>query len=214
MIRKSIAALAVFTGALVLLPLTAGAHVEIGADGAPSNGIVQTTVKAENECKNNGKLTSVELDFPASPALTTATPAAVAGWSAAVSKQTGGANVEKIIWTNSGRVAGGGTFPLELGTIPTGQKTIGFKALDTCDDGEVTRWIEKGESSEHPAPVLTLKSAGGGGDTGSTSTTTKAADKKSSSDSNTGLIVGIIAAVVVVGGGGAFLATRRKGAGS
>ena len=193
----------------MLFPLVAGAHVEIEADGAPANGVVKTTVSAENECPKNGKLTNVELDFPETPALTTATPAEVTGWTSAVTQRTDGQSIEKIVWNNTGQVDGDGKFPLDLGPIPDGQKAVDFKALDTCDNGEVTRWVEPGENSEHPAPVLALKSSTSSGDTGTT-TTTKAADTKSSDDSNTGLIVGIIAAVVVVGGGGAFLATRRK----
>ena len=96
--------------------------------------------------------------------------------------------------------------PRSMSTIPEGTKTVGFKALDTCDNGEVTRWIEPGENSEHPAPVLTIKAVKA---SAGTTTTTKAADSKSD-DSNTGLIVGIIAAVVVVGGGAAYLLTRKK----
>ena len=204
MIRKSMAALAVFSAALFLFPLIAGAHVEIESDGAPSNGIVTATVSAENECPNNGKLTAVELSFPATPAMTTATPDAVTGWTAEVTKKSGGQDIEKVVWTNTGQVDGAGTFPVELGPIPSGTKTVGFKALDTCDNGETTRWIEPGENSEHPAPVLAIKAVSGG-----TTTTTAASDSKSDDD-NTGLIVGIIVAVVVIGGGAAFLVMRRK----
>jgi uncharacterized protein YcnI len=208
MIRKSIAALVVFSAGLVLFPLVAGAHVEIEADDAPTNGVVKVTVVAENECANDGKLTSVELDFPATPVLTTATPEAAEGWTSAVTKAADGQAVEKIVWTNTGQVDGDGTFPIELGTIPDGQKSVNFKALDTCDNGEVTRWVEPGDNSEHPAPVLAIKAASA--DT-NTTTTTAASDSKSDDDSNTGLIVGIIAAVVVVGGGAVFFATRKKG---
>jgi uncharacterized protein YcnI len=205
MIRKSMAALAVFSAALFLFPLVASAHVEIEADGAPTNGVVATTISAENECPNNGKLASVELDFPATPAITTATPAPVTGWSAAVVKGADGQSVSKITWTNDAKVDGEGKFPVEMGTIPSGTKEIDFKALDTCDNGEVTRWIEPGENSEHPAPVLAITAVKATG----TTTTTAASDSKSSDD-NTGLIVGIIVAVVVIGGGAAFLISRRK----
>jgi len=210
MIRKSMTAFVLFASALVLFPLVAGAHVEIEADGAPSNGAVATTIAAENECANNGKLTSVELVFPESPALDTATATAVTGWTAEVTKRTGSESVEKVTWTNTGQVDGAGTFPLEIGTLPASTKTVDFKALDTCDDGEVTRWVEAGENSEHPAPVLALKASGSASDT---TTTTKAADSKSDDD-NTALIIGIIAAVVVVGGGAALLLTRKKSAAS
>jgi uncharacterized protein YcnI len=204
MIRKSLAALAVFAVALVVFPLVAAAHVEIESDSAPANGAVATTVSAENECANNGKLTSVELDFPATPAMTTATPATVTGWTAAVTKKTGSESIEKVTWTNTANVGGDGTFPLEIGTVPTGTKSVEFKALDTCDDGEVTRWVEPGENSEHPAPVLAIKAVKAPG------TTTTTAASSSSDDDNTGLIVGIVIAVVVVGGGAALLISRRK----
>ena len=81
----------------------------------------------------------------------------VTGWTAAVTKGADGQSVSKIVWTNSGQVDGDGKFPVEIGTIPDGTKTVDFKALDTCDNGEVTRWIEPGENSEHPAPVLAIK---------------------------------------------------------
>jgi len=204
------AALAVFSAALFLFPLVASAHVEIEADGAPTNGVVATTISAENECPNNGKLASVELDFPATPAITTATPAPVTGWSAAVVKGADGQSVSKITWTNDCKVDGAGKFPVDMGTIPSGTKEIDFKALDTCDNGEVTRWIEPGENSEHPAPVLAITAVKATG----TTTTTAASDSKSSDDSNTGLIVGIIVAVVVIGGGVAFFVSRSKSSAS
>src|SRR6478736_4084035 len=128
MIRKSMTAFVLFAATLVLFPLVAGAHVEI-------------------ECANNGKLTSVELVFPESPALDTATPGAVTGWTPEVTKRAGSASVEKVTWTNTGQVDGDGTFPLELGTLPASTKAVNFKALDACDDGEVTRWVEPGENS-------------------------------------------------------------------
>jgi uncharacterized protein YcnI len=204
------AALAVFSAALFLFPLIASAHVEIEPVNAPVNGAVTTSVSAENECPNNGKLTNVELDFPATPAITTATATPVTGWTAAVVKGADGNSVSKITWTNTGKVDGDGKFPIELATIPDGTKQVDFKALDTCDNGEVTRWIEPGENSEHPAPVLTIKAVKATG----TTTTTAASDSKSSDDSNTGLIVGIIVAVVVIGGGVAFFVSRRKSSAS
>jgi len=45
-----------------------------------------------------------------------------------------GQSVSKIVWTNDGKVDGDGTFPVEMGTIPSGTKEIDFKALDTCDN--------------------------------------------------------------------------------
>jgi uncharacterized protein YcnI len=208
MIRKSFLALVVFATALVMLPAIASAHVEIEADGKPAaDGNIKTTVSAENECANDGKLTNVQLVFPESPSLTVATAETVDGWTATVAKRAGSDAIETVTWVNSGQVDGNGTFPITLGAIPSGTKEVDFKALDTCEDGEVTRWVEPGENSEHPAPVLAISTSSS--HSSGTTTTTKAADSKSD-DSNTGLIVGIIAAVVVVGGGAAFLLSRRR----
>ena len=141
----------------------------------PAWPIAATTISAENECANNGKLTSVELDFPTSPALATATAGTVTGWTAQVTKLTGSDSIQKVTWTNTGQVTGDGTFPLQIGDVPAGTKSIHFKALDTCDDGEVTRWVEPGENSEHPAPVLAIKAV-------KSQTTTTTAAESSSSD--------------------------------
>jgi uncharacterized protein YcnI len=210
MIRKPLVALAVFAATLVLLPAIAGAHVEIEADDPPAaDGAVNATVFAENEC--TAKLANVELTFPESPELTAVSAEPVDGWTAVVTKKSGSEAVEKIVWTNTAAVDGDGDFPVTLGPVDADVTEIDFKALDTCDDGEVTRWVQEGEDSDYPAPVLAITATedAGGSDT---STTTQAADTESDDDSsNTGLIVGIVIAVVVVGGGIAYAVSRRKG---
>jgi hypothetical protein len=208
MIRKPLVAFAVFAAALVVLPAVAGAHIEVEADGPPaSDGAVAVTVSAENEC--SAKLANVELDFPASPELTAVTAEPVDGWTAVVTKKAGSEAVEKIVWTNSGQVDGDGDYPITIGPVGADVKQIDFKGIDTCDDGEVTRWVQEGEDSDYPAPVLAI-TAVKATDDGTSSTTKAAEDEKDDDSSNTGLIVGIVIAVVVVGGGIAFAVSRKK----
>jgi hypothetical protein len=207
MIRKPLVALAVFAAALVVLPAIAGAHVEVEADGPPAaDGAVAATVSAENECE--ASLANVELDFPASPELTAVSAEPVDGWTAVVTKKAGSEAVEKIVWTNTAAIDGDGDFPITIGPVGAGVTEVDFKALDTCDDGEVTRWVQEGEDSDYPAPVMAITAVKATDD--GTTTTTHADDTEKDDDSNTGLIVGIVIAVVVVGGGIAFAVSRKK----
>lgn len=207
MTRKLALAAVVFVAALVALPAIAGAHVEITPEGTvSSDGTISASVVSENECKQ--ELETVELVFPASPELTIATPTAVAGWTSAVATKPGSDVVTGVTWSNV-TGTGDGEFGIDLGPIPSSTGTIEFKAIDTCDDGEVFRWVQEGESSEFPAPVLDV--APSGAKDGTTSTTKVAVTTKSkSSDSNTGIIIGIVAASVVLIGAGVVLFKRNS----
>ena len=207
MTRKLALAAIVFVAALVALPAIAGAHVEITPEGTvSSDGTTSASVFAENECKQ--ELKTVELVFPASPELTVATPTAVAGWTSAVAKQPGSDVVTGVTWSNA-TGTGDGEFGIALGPIPTDAGPLEFKAVQTCDDGEVFRWVQKGEASEFPAPVLDVAASGAKDDT--TSTTKVAVTTKSdTSDNNTGIIIGIVAASVVLIGAGVLLFKRNS----
>lgn len=208
--RKLAFAATIITAALFALPAVAGAHVEIASDAAPgSDGLVATTVISENECQE--ELKTVELFFPESPDLTVATPAVVTGWTNAVTMKGATQAIASITWTNDGTATGDATFPLVIGPV-SGQSSLQFKAIDTCDDGEIYRWVQEGESAEFPAPVLEI--AGTENQTPETSTETKVpvttAAKKSDDSSSTGLIVGIVAASLVLVGAGVVMFRRSK----
>ena len=208
--RKLAFAAVVFVATAVALPAVAGAHVEITTDAAPgSDGLVVTKVFSENECKK--ELKTVQILFPESPDLTVATPATVAGWTNAVTMKAGTQAIASITWTNDGTATGDGNFPLSIGPVPSGQASLKFKAVDTCDDGAVFRWVQDGESSEFPARVLTI--AATGSQTPETSTETKVPvtiAKKKSDDSSTGVVIGIVAASLVLIGAGVVMFRRSK----
>ena len=208
--RKLAFAAIVFAAAVVALPAVAGAHVEVTADAPPgSDGLVVTKVFSENECKQ--ELKTVELVFPEAPALMVATPDAVAGWTSAVTKRAGGDAVASITWTNDGTATGNATFPLSIGSVLAGEKSVKFKALDTCDDGQVFRWIQDGETSEFPAPVLTLASNGTKAPENNTDTKVPVTTEGSGSDSSsTGVVFGFVAASLVLIGAGVVMFRRSK----
>lgn len=213
--RKVGAAGALFAG-LLLAATAASAHVEITADEPPgSDDVVLTSVLAENEC--SGAQQTVELVFPDTPDLTIATPTEIEGWTSAVIKRDGSEAAASIMWTNTAGVGGDGEFKVALGPITTDQEPIEFKALQTCADGEVFRWIESAADAEFPAPVLAIDHSGhtehdhepaeDSGPVEAEPVTTK--DTKSD-DSSTGVIIGVVAGVIVLGGAGAVLIARRK----
>ena len=209
MIRKSVYSLAVM--ALILaVPAVAGAHVEItgGAPGTDDELVAEVFVEAE--CPSY--TATAELVFPETPELTIATPAVIEGWTAAVAKRDGSEAVASVTWTNTGQVAGDGEFRLALGPIATDGATIDFKAIQTCDDGEVLRWIEEGADGEFPAPVLTLDHGGasGEGHHAEPSTEPKPAPKLPDDDSSIGVIVGVVAGVAALAGGLLVIARRKK----
>ena len=208
--RKLAFAAIVFTTAVVALPAVAGAHVAVTADAPPaSDGLVITKVFSENECKQ--ELKTVELVFPEAPALTVATPVEVTGWTHLVTKRPGGDAVASITWTNGGTATGNANLPLSIGPVPAGEKSVKFKALDTCDDGQVFRWIQDGETSEFPAPVLTLASNGTKAPETSTDTKVPVTTAGSGSDSSsTGVVIGIVAASLVLIGAGIVMFRRSK----
>ena len=212
MIRKAILATFVFALALVALPAIAGAHVEIAADGkVAADGTVKATLTVPNECVKSDT-TSLALNFPTTPALTTATIEPIAGWTVQADKDTATGAVTKVTFTGTLTGSADQKFPMTLGTIPAGTDSVTFTALQNCTNGDVIRWVETappgGAEPENPKPVLDVSGKPAAPDT----TTTKIAvtTTKKSSDSNTGVIVGIVIAAVVVLGGGAALVARSK----
>ena len=76
-----------------------------------------------------------------------------------------------------------------------------FKALQTYSNGEVVRWIGP-ESSDNPAPVVTVGAAG--------TTQTAPPPAKPSTSSDTLSIIALIAGVAGLAAGGAALAMSRQ----
>jgi uncharacterized protein YcnI len=210
MIRKSVLAVAVFAVALLAFPALAGAHVEIEPDGKlAADGTMKATLHVPNECEGSST-TSVALNFPTTPEVTTVDVAPVTGWTFADTTDPQSNAVTKL--TLTGSLSGGDeqAFALTLAPIPASTDSLSFTALQNCANGDVIRWVEPtppgGAEPEHPAPVLEIKSSSAA----SSTTTTAPAAKKSDSSSSTGVILGVVGAVVVIGGGALILLRRKR----
>jgi len=211
MIRKLLVAGALVAGVIALGAGPAFAHVEIEREGeVGSDGVVSAQVTVPNE-EANAATTKLELVFPDTPALTTAQPAAVTGWTAAVQKSPSG-NVTSIVWTG-GPLSGSAkvVFPFTVGPIPAGTKTITFKGLQTYNNGDVVRWIEPtppgGAEPEHPSPVLTVVGKqpvddaappGGNGHTAAATTSHSSSDDGMSTGAIVAIVIGVIIVVALV----------------
>lgn len=222
MMHKSILAAGVFTLALVVFPVVAGAHAEIESDGVvAADGTVAATLHLEEECPGAGT-TTVELNFPPGPVLSTVAVAPAAGWTSADTVDPGTKGVSTLTLTRSADGAAPLEFALTLGPIPAGTESVTIPVLQTCPDGEVIRWIDPipadGSEPDAPAPVLTITSfTGGGASTTSTTTTTDSspttktpAETSDEASNSTGIIIGVIAAALVLGGGALLVMRRRK----
>jgi uncharacterized protein len=215
MIRKLAALAVVVTGVLVLTAGAAFAHVEIEREGEVSpQGVVNATLSVPNESNTNATKT-IELVFPASPKLVTATAENANGFTATVNKDAAG-DVTSITWTG-GEITGDDEveFPITLGDFPKDTETVDFKALQTYDDGTVVRWIEptpaSGEEPEHPAPVLYVKGEPAHEDEGGAAATTGHSDGDSHDDGmSTGAIVAIVLGVIIVIALVVFLVMRSR----
>ena len=207
---------------VLAVPGTAFAHVEITAANPPgADNVVLTSVVAENECA--GAQATLQLVFPETPEFTVATPAVTEGWTSVVEKRSGSEAIAGVTWSNGAGAAGDGTFQLAVGPIAVDQEPMTFKALETCADGEIFRWIEEGTTGEFPSPILTLDHSGhstgsddhAGGDdpvvdqSGDQSSDSATA-KKSDDESSIGVIIGVVAAVVALGVGAYVLSRRKK----
>ena len=223
MIRKLAVVGVIVTGVVMLTAGAAFAHVEIERDGDVSaQGVVQATLSVPNESTTQGTKT-IELVFPDSPKLTTATAEDANGFTAPVNKD-GAGDVTSITWTG-GTITGDEEkeFPVTLGDFPADTETVEFKALQTYDDGTVVRWIEPtpagGEEPEHPAPAVKLaaKAEGDGDhaamDANTASTNGEHTEAAAATSDNTarwlggaGLLVGAIGLGV---GAGATIRARK-----
>jgi uncharacterized protein YcnI len=216
MIRKLAVVAVVVTGVVMLTAGAAFAHVEIEREGeVTAQGVVNATLSVPNESDTNATKT-IELVFPASPKLTSATAEDANGFTATVNKDAAG-DVTSITWTG-GEITGDDEveFPMTVGDFPADTDTVEFKALQTYDDGNVVRWIEPtpagAEEPEHPAPVLyvTGEAPEEHEDTGG-AVTTQHADSDSHDDGmSTGAIVAIVLGIIIVIALVVFLVMRSR----
>lgn len=210
---------------LVALGGNAWAHVEVVPESAPkgSDAVLAFTVPDESETLST---TKIEVFFPTDHPIAEALVQPIAGWTATVSTMpvskpietddgTVTEAVKSVVWTG-GTIEPGNfqNFSVSVG-LPDFEGAIQFKALQTYSDGNVVRWIEDGEESEHPAPTLTLTAGEDEGETTATTAPAAASSTKTAAKSDVdsakslsvvALIIGIVGVLLAIG---AFVIGRR-----
>lgn len=234
--RRRLAVVGALTATSVMLCAgPALAHVSVDPEEAEQGGYSVVNFKVPNE-RDDAATTKVEVNIPTDHPLASVMPQPVPGWDVKVTKSKLDKPIEmhgekvteavtKLTWTG-GEIGKGEfqQFPVSMGQLPEDADQIVFKALQTYEDDEVVRWIEKPEEGqaepENPAPVLKLTPAadaadgknGSGAEAASAKGSAEAKSEASGTDT-TARVLGV-AGIVVGIAGVAFgvLAGRRRGA--
>ncbi len=161
MIRRLLP-LALVSGAVLALAPAAWAHAELSPPVAISKHLQVFTLAVPTE-KEDARTTAVELTVPSGFAIDSF--AAAPGWRRAVRQSGSGdaAVIQTVTWS-------GGSTPSEEDSVfqflasPSSAKTYTFSVRQTYSDGSVVDWSGP-ESSDSPAPTVSVKSSLGGGGT-------------------------------------------------
>lgn len=203
---------------VVAMPAAASAHVTVAPDEVPTEGYAMLTFTVPHGC--DGAATNrVQIKMP--PQVISATPGVVAGWQIETvegelpqpAEQHGEMvteGVRQVTWTG-GPLADDQLqqFPLSVALSGEAGETAEFKAVQGCEGGAETAWIQSvpasGEEPDHPAPAIELVSSGDGH--GAEATSASSGDGDGDGLAIAALIVGGLALVI---GSIALLRGRRK----
>ncbi|RBM05634.1 YcnI family protein [Streptomyces sp. PT12] len=223
--------------ALALAAPAAQAHVSVDPAEAEQGGYTTVDVRVPNE-SDTASTISLELhldpDFP----LASVRPQAVPGWEVEVETTELETPIENhgnqiteapsvVRWTG-GEIEPGmfQQFPLSLGPLPEDAEHLVLRAIQTYDDGEISRWIEPPaedgtEPEQDPAPVLHLTPAAGAddvaatddganGEGGESAAASDDGDDDAATDTTARVLAGVGIAVGVAGVAFGVLAGRRR----
>jgi uncharacterized protein YcnI len=212
-------------GALALMAGPAFAHVSVDPPEASQGGSAVLTFKVPNETVDANTI-SVEVNFPTDHPIADVSVQPKTGWTYTVATKkldtpiTSDEGdevteaVSSITWTG-GTIKPGeyDEFKISAGPLPDDADELLFPTIQTYDNGDVVRWIEKtpasGEEPENPVPVLKLTAATGDGKTSDTSDLATTSDVDSV---KTLAVIGMVLAGIAIVLG--IIAFARKGAGS
>lgn len=217
---KLLAAGAAAACTVTLLAAPALAHVTVNPKTAAPGAWSTFAFQVPNE-RDNADTTELEVFFPTDHPIPSVSVEPVPGWTIHIQKQklatpirtddgTVTEAVSAVTWSG-GHIAPGQfqSFDVEMGPLPTGVRTLYFKAIQTYSDGTVVRWIDLpsagGGEPAHPAPALTLSAA--------TASPAAATPAKSASTAPA-LAVGVAGLVFGLAGlavGGVALRRSRRG---
>lgn len=205
--------------AAMALPAAASAHVTVQPGEAPAGGFTRIDIRVPNE-DPDASTKSVRVQFPAGIYWTSYEP--IDGWKVSVKTRKLGKPVEmygESLTTETAEVefeaTGAGVKPgqfqdfgLSVSTPDKSGEVLKFPAVQTYGNGEVVRWIGA-ESSDKPAPTLTLTAAEGEHGHGTDSVSTAESGDSSGTDAITWAALAVAALALLVGGA-AFVSSRRR----
>jgi uncharacterized protein YcnI len=207
---------------------TAFAHVTITPGSAPQGSTAELTFRVPNE-ESSAATVELQVQVPTAHPIAQFLVKPVPGWTVTVRTVT----LAKPVVTDDGSFstavsevtwAGGKIMPgqyqdfsVSADPLPSGTGQLVFKAVQTYSNGDVVRWIDLPQSGqpapEHPAPVLTLTSAGAGDAAAPDSSGTSGAQADAGTSGTAalalgaaGLVFGLLGAVA---GGAAWLRAGR-----
>lgn len=223
--RRVAAVGALVAAALVGLAGTAFAHVTVQPGTAEQGGFAKVAFRTPNESDTAATI-MLEVTMPTEHPIPFVSTRPLAGWTVAVEKVAPPVPLEahgtpitevvsKITWSG-GRIEPGTfqEFEVSMGPLPSNTDQLVFKAVQTYDNGEVSRWIELqapgAPEPESPAPVLKLTKATEEAAAAEPAAADQAADS-SSGGGGAALTFGIIGAVLgLVGAVLGGIALRRR----
>jgi periplasmic copper chaperone A len=168
-------ALLVGSGALLVAPTVAQAHISIHPNTIPAGAFATLDVRVPGE-QEGAYVKKVDTLFP--QGFTGVDYENVPGWSTKVIEvklatpikedgETIDTEVSQIVWTWTGplgKVNNGQfvQFPLSV-AIPANAagKALEFRTVQTYSNGQVVHWIEPSLSGEHPSPRINVTAKGG-----------------------------------------------------
>ena len=215
------------SAAVLLLAVPALAHITVTPDSVPAGSAAVLTFHVPNE-EAAADTTSVDMKIPTDHPIVNLLVEPVPGWAVSVKTitlakpvVTGDGRftqaVSEVIWSG-GKIAPGQfqDFSVSADPLPTGVRTLAFKALQVYSDGDVVRWIDLRAPGQpepgHPAPVLTLTTAAHPARTVSVSAgpaSAGAASAGAGSDGTARVLAVVGLAVGLVGVAAAAVALRR-----
>jgi uncharacterized protein YcnI len=210
MLRRLVWCTVAGVAALALWSGVAGAHVTVSPSSLPQGtDDAILTFRVPNE-STSAAVDGLRIQFPLSHPIVLLSPEAGSGWQVNVQKAalprpittddgTFTSTVSEIDWSGGSIPVGQfGEFNVLAQGIPSGTNQLVFKAIQSYSDGTTVAWIQVPSSAvpdpPHPAPVISLTSAGKSAAPSSAASTSASG---SVSSSNTGSNAQSIAALIL-----------------
>ena len=207
------------TGAALLLPGAASAHVTLQPNEAEAKAFVVEDVRVPNE-EQSANTTKVVVQLPPGFAEVSFQP--VPGWSVKVKKtklaqpiktdegDTLTEQVSEMTWSG-GKLPPGQfiDFPVSVAMPDKAGSTLTFKAIQTYDNGKVVRWIGP-PSAQEPAPQVKLTAAESENASTTPTASTSSSNDSSDDDSKTLSIIALIVGGLGLVAGAVALLSRRR----